>query len=597
MFVPTYKMASLPWDYRLTDKAVLDSAYTAEITREDLRYALDLPEILIHIGIMRIKPRFGVFVFGTDHPEGPLAKSLAAQVYKDFEIDTNAFGLPEDVDYVLILNDGDVLSPFAFYEYASFINANPRADVMYCDSDDQDMEGRRRNPFYKPAWSPDYLESFDYIGSGACLSGPLFRRFAPSATCIYDLLLKVTEHSNRVARLNKILCHKSLPRDPVARMGLDQSALQARLGRTGRAGNVEPTLHGRQYRFSFKIHLRRRPLVSVIIPTAGKTVTLKRRRIDLITNLVSILRRSTYREIEIIVVHNGDLGPRAEILKSLGCKMVSFDEPQFNVSRKVNLGFSRAEGELLLILNDDIEPVATDWIERMVAHFEKPHIGVVGAKLLYPDNTIQHCGIVLGTRGPEHCRPYQPANDDGYFFSTSGVRNFSAVTGAVMMTSAECFKAVNGFDDELAVNYNDADYCLKIRELGKSVLYEPAAVLTHFESASRKRSIETKEAEYFALKWWRAMLEDEFYDREKLRIEPAMFEPKLSPSRKSRDGQRFAGVRRDLVDLLGPCHSRQTEGPTGIPAFLTTAGGGLRPHRPAMRPSGIMERIDQADAI
>jgi GT2 family glycosyltransferase len=236
--------------------------------------------------------------------------------------------------------------------------------------------------------------------------------------------------------------------------------------------------------------------------------------------------KSTYKNIEIIVVDNGDLSPtQVRMLAEAECKRITYSDPVFNIAKKLNLGVSIANGELLLLLNDDIEILTPSWIERLLEHFEKPHVGVVGAKLLYPNEQTQHVGVVQAFGNPDHVRRRFPRNDAGYFFSTCGVRNYSAVTGACMMTPASIYRDVGGYSDELAVSFNDVDFCMKVRLKGLWVVYTPSAELIHMESLSRVVSLDMGELEWFHQRWAAELVSDPFYNGGFLTVEPPTFVP------------------------------------------------------------------------
>ena len=186
------------------------------------------------------------------------------------------------------------------------------------------------------------------------------------------------------------------------------------------------------------------------------------------------------------MVDNGDFDRRRIAhIDSVPLKFATFSEPEFNIARKLNIGAAIARGPILLLMNDDIEPLAPNWIERLLEHFEKPHVGVVGAKLLYSDLKVQHAGVAVNACNPDHVRRGAQRTDQGYFFSTCGVRNYCAVTGAVMMTRAALYREVGGYTESLAISFNDVDYCLKVAERGYTVVYAPKAEIVHFESKSR----------------------------------------------------------------------------------------------------------------
>ena len=271
--------------------------------------------------------------------------------------------------------------------------------------------------------------------------------------------------------------------------------------------------------------------MSIVIPTAGKVVSLRGKPTDLLFHCIdTIVSLSTYDNLEFIVVDNGDLGEeRAALLDRRGYVRLSYSEHEFNIAKKLNLGVEAARGELLLLLNDDVEPLVPNWIERLVEHFEKPHVGVVGSKLLYPDLTTQHVGVVLNAGVPDHVRRFKPSDDHGYFYSTLAVRNYVAVTGACMMTRATTYHHVGGYSESLSVNYNDADYCLKVVETGKTVVYAPRSELIHFESQSREARVAPAESEYFAERWAAYGVTDPFYNERNLTVASPTFEVANNP--------------------------------------------------------------------
>jgi GT2 family glycosyltransferase len=189
-----------------------------------------------------------------------------------------------------------------------------------------------------------------------------------------------------------------------------------------------------------------------------------------------------------------------------------------------------ATGSFLLLLNDDVEILTPDWIERMLAHFEKDHVGVVGVKLLYPDDRIQHAGVVQNNGSPDHVRRGFSRFDQGYFLSTCGVRNFAAVTGACMMVRRDTYRLVSGYTEQLPVSYNDIDFCHKVRAMGLSIVYTPDSELIHFESQSSPRaSVEPKEWAYYNERWAPELTLDPFYNENRLSLAPPTFEPSIKP--------------------------------------------------------------------
>lgn len=524
-------------------------SYGAWARLEQKRLKAETPDIKRHIDVMVQRPAFTVVV-DTRHGAGGLEDTLTSirrQLYPSWDVrvlcDPVASSLPDGVrpltdrslsdiagDFVVFVRSGQRLAANALYEFAAAINQWPESDLIYGDEDSVSASGRRCEPFHKPGWAPDYLETFNYIGFPACFRATLARGCFESGH-VYDFVLRFTERTVRVCHVPKILGHgvakgSSEGATSVNAAALDVKALSGRLARTGRRGTVlEHEMHKGCY--VSRLLLRHSPLVSAVIPTAGRTVSVGGRRIDLIANVISQLReRSTYSNVEVIVVDNGDLSPgQLRVLAEAGCRRVTYREPLFNVARKLNLGVSVAKGEFLLLLNDDIEILEAAWIERLLEHFEKPHVGVVGAKLLYPNEETQHVGVVHNFGHPDHVRRRSPRDDEGYFFSTCGVRNYAAVTGACMMTRASVYRAVGGYSEELAVNFNDVDFCMKVRRRGLSVVYAPGAELTHMESTSRDLALDMKELELYERQWAGEVVSDPFYNDRFLSVGPPSFVP------------------------------------------------------------------------
>jgi GT2 family glycosyltransferase len=514
--------------------------YAKRILDQRQQLAVELPDLLRHIDVMQYRPHFHVLLYGKN--VGDKARTLASldrQIYArwsvsdlDWTAGQNHTADSDGGTFFAFLEFGDQLNERALYEFACSINADPSIDIVYADEDVLDDAAGRRAPFYKPDWSPDTLESFNYLGP-ACFRAIRAATACRDARSYYDFVLRATEQTTQVAHVRQVLCHRGRgAADPIEEdeSVADIHALQGRLQRTGRDGQVVPTV-GAYSCYDVQLRLSAQPLISVIIPTAGKVIDLNGRRVDLLMNCLDAIRnRSTYKNLEFVIVDNGDLGEtRLQALRARGCRMVTFREPRFNVSKKLNLGASIATGAMLLLLNDDIEPVAPDWIERLMEQFEKPVVGVVGAKLLYPDMTLQHVGIATNFGHPDHVRRQRPRDDLGYFFSTCGVRNFSAVTGACMMTRADVYRRLGGYNESLAISFNDVDYCFRVRAAGLTAVYAPKAELIHFESQSRKPVLDVAESEYFHTHWATMLTQDPFYNEENLQTLPPSFEVQHKP--------------------------------------------------------------------
>ena len=532
---------------------LINISYKDWTVKEQGLLKAELHEITQHIDLMLNQPNF-LIVIDIRLTQVGLNKTLMSirnQIYPLFElrvldITENLGGRNQehgiasfkqaslvDSDFVVFIECGQSLASNALYEFANALNQDSKLDLIYGDNDYLDADGKRCDPFYKPDWSPDYLETFNYIGFPACFRTSKVHKYLGEMN-FYELVLKFTETTNKIMHVPKILGHvldRKLDSAKLDKNAIeDIKALQGRLFRTGRQGMVS---EHETYRGCYEIilYLRNQPLVSIIIPTAGKIVDVNGRTLDLIVNVVDQIRnQATYKRIEIIIVDNGDLSiDQKQFLAKSGCKSITYVEPVFNISKKLNLGATIAKGELLLLMNDDIEIINPFCIERMIDQFEKSHVGVVGAKLLYPNGMTQHVGVVHNHGDPDHVRRHFHGDESGYFFSTCGTRNFMAVTGAVMMTPSNIYKEVGGYSEELAVSFNDIDYCLKVQELGLSIVYASKAELIHMESLSRFPFADMKELAWYRKRWARKLIYDPFYNESFLTINPPTFVPCINP--------------------------------------------------------------------
>ncbi len=502
-------------------------SYRRLVAAQEQSYGLELPELRRHIALMIAKPLFIVYLDSNQRNSSTHIRSmLQNQIYERWVLSEGVDEtrrLVEQLspeDWRLVWLDGsETLHSSALYCYASKVNESPSADLIYADEDEIDASGCRARPFFKPDWSPDYFKSFNFVGTGACLSGRVCAPVLGEARGPYDLMLMATEAARKVEHIRQILVHRTTGLDSVKsreQIDLERDALGRRLRRTGRTGTVTQARPDRAC-YHVCLTLPSTPLVSIVIPTAGKIASIGGRQVDLLFNCLNkLVANSTYENIEIIVVHNGDLGSaRLDELVKRRVKALTY-QGDVNIARKLNIGAAKGQGEYLLLMNDDVEPIAPDWIERMLEQFEKPHVGVVGAKLLFPSMRIQHAGVVLIHGKPEHVRFHYPGEDDGYYFSTCAVRNFSAVTGAIMMTRASLFKQLGGYTEVLPITYNDIDYCLKAKGAGYATVYTPQAELIHYESMSRVAEVDDREVEFFK-KQWANFATDPYYNEAMLK--------------------------------------------------------------------------------
>jgi glycosyltransferase involved in cell wall biosynthesis len=401
-------------------------------------------------------------------------------------------------EYIALLDHDDVLRPEALYEVVFLLNLHPEADMIYSDEDKIDEVGNRREPFFKPDWCPDSFLGRMYI----CHLGIYRRsiinqiggfRVGYEGSQDYDLVLRFTEKTDQIFHIPKILYHWRIHQQSAA-SGPDakpyaytaaQKALTDALERRGEAGIVE-NIPGYWGHYSIRYKILEYKRVSIIILTRDLEQ-------DLNQCLTSIFTNSSYPNYEVILISNG--GTEActpEVVQTWREREPErfqyhrLDIP-FNCSKLNNYGVSKAAGKYLLFLNNDTEVITPDWIEAMVEQAQRPSIGAVGATLLYPDNTIQHAGIVMGLGAlAGHVFNRLPHPSSGYFGQLLTANNYSAVTAACMMCRREVFESVGGFNEQLAVALNDVDFCLTILEKGYRNLCTPHAVLYHHESENRR---------------------------------------------------------------------------------------------------------------
>lgn len=429
-------------------------------------------------------------------------------------------------EFVALLDHDDELAPDALLEMALAHNRNPAADMFYSDEDKIDERDVCSDPFFKPDWSPEYLLACMYTCHLGVYRTSLVRElggFRTEATGAqdYDLALRLVSKSPNVVHIPKVLYHWRMHEKSTAQAGENKDyaypaarwALQEHLNRSPFEGEV---LAGPRYGFHrVRFRVRDEPLVSIVIPSAGRIASFDGQRIDLLRECVcSILGTSTWRRFEIIVVDNGDLRPELREWLDPRVRLITYQEKPFNLARKINLGAAQAEGEHLLLLNDDTRVVTPDWIQDLLQYSQQPAIGAVGAKLLFPGGRIQHAGIILLDGNPGHAYYDQPEDEPGYFVSAQVARNYLAVTGACLMTRREVFEEVGGFSEEFSLNYNDVDFCLKLHQRGYRIVYVPEAVLYHYESLSKEGAggVSAEELDRFHNKWGQHYLVDPYYN-------------------------------------------------------------------------------------
>lgn len=374
-------------------------------------------------------------------------------------------------EYVLLLDHDDVLAPNCIAEFILALQKNPEGQIFYTDEDKIDDLSFHQSPHFKPDWSPDSFLSRNYLGHAVFIKKTLLDeiggfRLGYEGSQDYDLLLRATEKTQHIIHIPKVLYHWRIHSasaaagedvKPYAYIAAKQSLRDA-LNRRGIAGDVKylPGLRGYQIKYELTSH----PLISIIIPSKNQSVLLK-------NTIDSILARTDYTEYEIIIINNNSTEKEFFELVETYCNKyphifsVLHISIPFNFSKLMNEGVHQAKGEFILLLNNDVEIIHSDWLRIMLSYGQQHHIGAVGAKLLYPDDTIQHAGVIVGLGGVAgHSFVGSYKDDAGYFNYIQTVNNYSAVTAACLLIAKYKYLQVGGMNELFEVEYNDVDFCI-----------------------------------------------------------------------------------------------------------------------------------------
>ncbi|MGA9032921.1 MAG: glycosyltransferase [Sulfuricaulis sp.] len=432
-------------------------------------------------------------------------------------------------EWVVLLDHDDLLTEHALFWVADAINQNPDVRLIYSDEDKIDKAGRRISPYFKCDWNVDLFYSHNLITHLGVYRSELLREIGGFREGLegaqdYDLALRCIERiaPKQIHHIPRVLYHwrmhtestaQSLDAKPYA-MFAGERALNEHFQRLGVKAEAKFDGHGFRVRRSLPDTL---PMVSLIIPT--------RNGLHLIRQCVeSILKKTSYSNYEILIVDNGSDEPAMlKYLKQLELEkkaQVVRDACPFNYSALNNAAVKVARGEIVGLLNNDIEVISPDWLSEMVSHALQPDVGVVGARLWYPNETLQHGGVILGVGGVAgHSHKHLPRHHPGYFGRASIVQSLSAVTAACLVTRKAIYEDVGGLNEtDLQIAFNDVDFCLRVREAGYRNIWTPYAELYHHESASRgyedspeKQARFAKEVQYMKQRWGDLLLNDPAY--------------------------------------------------------------------------------------
>ncbi len=433
-------------------------------------------------------------------------------------------------EFIALLDHDDVIRPHALACVALELDAHPNADVVYSDEDKIDENGHRYDHYFKPDWNPDLFNVQNYISHLGVYRTLLVRevggfRVGYHGSQDWDLAMRVIERSaaDRIRHIPKILYHwRSVPGSTATIISAKKYASDAaektiteHFARIGVNATLSPT-KGSYWRVHYPLPSPA-PRITLVIPTRNRLNVLK-------PCIESLLAKTTYPNFEILVVDNDSDDPEtlaylAELRAREHCRVVTF-AGEFNFSAINNFGVSQTDAPLVGLLNNDLEVIHADWLGELVSHALRPEIGCVGAKLYYPDDKIQHAGVILGIGGvAAHAWQTHPRGSAGQAHRNLLQQNLSAVTAACLVIRRDVYLKVGGLDEKLRVAFNDVDFCLKVRAAGYRNLWTPYAELYHHESASRgkedtleKRDRFRGEVEIMVEKWGDALVNDPAYN-------------------------------------------------------------------------------------
>ena len=436
-------------------------------------------------------------------------------------VNTNAGIQQATGDHIAFLDDGDILKPDALFHYFAALTKAAEDEhlrVLFCDEDMFQKTGEWGQPVFKTKLNFDLLYSHNCVTHFLMVEKALIDRIGMSPEDVagaqdYDLTLRCLAAGARFEHVAHVLYHWRVHPGSTADGSADSKpyaievgrlALQRHFNALGICGTVEETETPFVYRMRYALP-ESAPLVSIVIPTKDHVETLD-------ACVMSIAQKATYANYEIVLVENNSKDPEtfayyetlpervAAASEGKGSARVVCWPGEFNYSQIINFGVEHAKGDYLLLLNNDTEVISADFIEEMMGYLQRPDAGVVGAKLYFADHLVQHAGILVGVRGAlAHANQDFSAKREGYLARAVRPGNFSAVTGACQMVRRDVFEQVGGYNEEFAVGFNDADFCLRVWEAGYRTIFTPYAELYHYEFTSRGR----EEANEEKLRRWK----------------------------------------------------------------------------------------------
>ena len=402
-------------------------------------------------------------------------------------------------DYIILADHDDTLSPEALYQCADFLEKQPETELLYSDEDKISFSGKKYfEPNFKPDFNPDYLYGTNYICHLFVFRREFYEKYGGfrgdfDGAQDYDLILRYTEQAEHIGHIPKVLYHwrkneGSTAADPEQKLYAYEhgaKALQEHWDRTGVPCHVEMgEVYGTYHTIYDWPELKAQsPCISILVPNKDHIQDLKK-------CMESVNRLTSYRNLEWIIVENNSTDPETfacyrKLEKQENVRVIRW-KGAFNFSAINNRAAEEARGEYLLLMNNDIIQIRPESLEEMLGICMRPDVGAVGAKLYYPDDTIQHAGVLIGVKGiADHAFKYLPSKVAGYGLRAITTQDYNAVTAACMLVKKTDYLAVGGMDPEFQVAFNDIDFCLRLRKAGRQVVFTPFAEFYHCESKSR----------------------------------------------------------------------------------------------------------------
>ncbi len=402
--------------------------------------------------------------------------------------EAEAFNLASELatnDYTFCIKSGDVIEPHCLTLVGKRIAVDPLLDVIYFDEGKINNKGLKHVPTFKPKWSPDLLLSHNYITAGVIFRSSLFHKLEKfdtnyTSAYLFDFLLKLTEHTDKIIHRSAVLFHKSSCFGYSTKIEEEVRSIEQALIRRGKKGEVLIN-DSQKGIYIIRYKLEQEAKISIIIPSRDQG--------EILANcLESIYQKTNYTNYEIIIIDNGSTEQLFfDVVKKWQEKLTITLLPlaiPFNFSRLNNLATKKASGDYLLFLNNDVEILTADWLTAMLEQAQRPSIGAVGAKLLFPNNEIQHAGVLLGIDGIS-THPFAKKLEEDCHYYVNSIVNYTVLTGACLMMKKSVFEEVGGWDEDFVVEFNDFDLCLKLVNAGYNNVYLPHVSLYHYESYSR----------------------------------------------------------------------------------------------------------------